>query len=277
MTAANARDAIAQQYSLRDGVKERIVFVRVAAQKVPASSGTAAKPRKLETLREGQKFGAQFDEYFVRVQNKAGEPLLREKTVDGKFMREVLFQKVGPAIRKAYSSLPKTVPIYLQFDNAGGHGGAEAIAGYTDMMREKFNIICVFQSPSSPDFNALDRGVWMSLQAATAKLTRGMRRDFAMLHDCVVGAWDAMSAGKIQNICNSVKVACEAALECDGGNTTSETRRSSKKNGVNLKVETYEEQSDDESDDSDEEEGGDWWNDVSDDDSDVDDADDDVE
>ena len=202
---------------------------------------------------------------------------MREKTVDGKFMREVLFQKVGPAIRKAYSSLPKTVPIYLQFDNAGGHGGAEAIAGYTDMMREKFNIICVFQSPSSPDFNALDRGVWMSLQAATAKLTRGMRRDFAMLHDCVVGAWDAMSAGKIQNICNSVKVACEAALECDGGNTTSETRRSSKKNGVNLKVETYEEQSDDESDDSDEEEGGDWWNDVSDDDSDVDDADDDVE
>jgi hypothetical protein len=38
------------------------------------------------------------------------------------------------------------------------------------MMRKKFNIILLFQSPSSPDFYALDRGVWMCSQAAAAKL-----------------------------------------------------------------------------------------------------------
>ena len=201
---------------------------------------------------------------------------MREKTVDGKFMREVLFQKVGPAIRKAYSSLPKTVPIYLQFDNAGGHGGADAIAGYTAMMKEKFNIICIFQSPSSPDFKALDRGVWMSLQAATAKLTRSMRHDFAILHECVEKAWGEMSADKIQNICKSVITACEDALKCDGGNVTSESRRSSKKNGVVLKTAPYEELSSDESEEEDEE-VDDWWNEVSDDDEVVDEDEDDDE
>ena len=140
------------------------------------------------------------------------------------------------------------------------------------MMKEKFNIICIFQSPSSPDFNALDRGVWMMIQAETAKLARNKRRDFALLHECVVGAWENMCGTKIQNICNSVGTACEAALKCDGGNEKSETTRSSKKNGLDLKAASYEEESGDESEDDDDDEK-DWWNIVSDDDFDVDDAD----
>ncbi len=189
-------------------------------------------------------------------------------------MREVLFTKVGPAIRAAFCKVPKEKEIYCQCDNAGGHGGKEVIESYTKMMKEKFNIVLLFQSPNSPDFNGLDRGAWMAVQAATAKLSRGKRRDFQMLHECVMTAWNDMSVEKIQNICLSVKTACEGALKCGGGNELSETRRTSKKNGVNLKAEPYEEQEVDESEDEDEE-IVDWWNEVSDDDSDVDGDDDD--
>lgn len=276
MTPAQARDQLAAGVELRDGVKERIVFVRVKKAKVSASAGVKAKQRQLETLREGQSFGDKYEEYFIRVQNKKGDKRSADTNVDGKFMKKILKEQIGPAIRRAYWWVPKEEEIYCQLDNAGGHGSKEVIEGYVRMMKEKFNIILVFQSPSSPDFNALDRGVWMCSQAETAKLSRNLRRDFKSLHECVMKAWNGMSPTSITNICNSVVTACEESLKCGGGNEKSERRRSSKKLGINLKTEPVDIQAGAESESGEENDHGDeaevdWWDEVSDQDSDADD------
>jgi hypothetical protein len=274
MTPAQARDKLAENFPLREGVKERIVFVRVKKAKESASAGKKAKQRQLETLPEGQAFGDRFEEYFIRVQNKKGDTVEKDKNVDGAFMRKVLLKQVGPAIRKAYHWVPRETPIYCQLDNAGGHGGTEVIKEYTAMMEDRFNIVLLFQSPSSPDFNALDRGVWMCSQAAAAKLARDKRRDLKALNECVLKAWNDMSSESIANICKSVVTACEGALTCGGGNEKSEKKRSKLKLGINLKTEPIDIQDGAESDNDEEIDQGeeadvDWWDDVSDDDSDV--------
>jgi len=280
MTPAQARDQLAAGVNLRDDVKERIIFVRVKKAKVAASAGVKAKQRQLETLREGQSFGDKYEEYFIRVQNKKGDKRSADTNVDGKFMKKILKEQIGPAIRKAYKWVPKEESIYCQLDNAGGHGSKEVIEGYVTMMKDRFNIILEFQSPSSPDFNALDRGVWMCSQAAAAKLARPLRRDFKSLHECVMKAWNGMSSTAITNICNSVVTACEESLKCGGGNEKSEKRRSSKKLGINLKTEPVDIQAGAESESDEENLHGDeaevdWWDEVSDQDSDADDADED--
>jgi hypothetical protein len=139
------------------------------------------------------------------------------------------------------------------------------------MMRKKFNIILIFQSPSSPNFNALDRGVWMCSQAAAAKLVRDKRRDLKALNECVIKAWNEMSSTSITNICKSVVTACEEAFKCGGGNERSERKRSKLKLGINLKTEPVDIQDGAETDSDEENEQGDdaevdWWNDVRDDD-----------
>ncbi len=51
-------------------------------------------------------------------------------------------------------------------DNAGGHGTREAREEYTRQLLEEFNIEIIQQSACSPEVNALDLGIWMSIQLA---------------------------------------------------------------------------------------------------------------
>ena len=154
-------------------------------------------------------------------------------------MAKALKEQIGPAIRNvAYKNIPLETPIYLQFDNAGGHGSIKVIAEYTKMMLDDFNIVCVFQSPQSPDFNALDLGVWMTVQAAVSKLTRQQRMSIQVLTTCVEQAWKDLHPDKILNITNYVRTAMEECLKCDGGNERSEYMRTSKA-GTNYSAATY--------------------------------------
>jgi hypothetical protein len=51
-------------------------------------------------------------------------------------------------------------------DNAGAHGTREAREEYTRQLLEDFNIEIIQQSACSPEVNALDLGIWMSVQSA---------------------------------------------------------------------------------------------------------------
>jgi hypothetical protein len=68
-------------------------------------------------------------------------------------------------------------PIYLILNNAGGHGTRQAIDEYTRQLREQHNMILRFQPPCSPELNALDLGIWMSLQSAVECSHQNRRRD----------------------------------------------------------------------------------------------------
>jgi len=267
--------------------KKKLCFVREKKAAVPATDGRKGKSRVLEYLKPGAKFGAHFDEYYIRVKNVKGDPYdkvgdeanntvkkfcsppllsspppprhpTQATTVDGAFMFDILKNKIGPAIRKAYARVPPDTIIYLQFDNAGGHGSDKAIEEYKAMMMELFKIECVFQSPQSPDFNALDLGVWMTIQAAVSKLTRQQRMSIQVLTTCVEQAWKDLHPDKILNITNYVRTAMEECLKCDGGNERSEYMRTSKA-GKNYSAATYagmtEEKVEEEEEEEEEEEG----------------------
>ena len=48
----------------------------------------------------------------------------KDVNCDSTFMMNTM-NKIGTSIRSHYSFLPKTTPIYLFMDNAGGHGKTE--------------------------------------------------------------------------------------------------------------------------------------------------------
>jgi len=63
--------------------------------------------------------------------------------------------------------------LWLQMDNAGGHGADAMKIRMEEMMKKDFNITIEWQPAQSPDLNALDLGVWMSMQTAVAELGEG--------------------------------------------------------------------------------------------------------
>ncbi len=67
-------------------------------------------------------------------------------------------------------SFPPLEPRYV-LDNTGGHGTRAVIEEYKRRVRQEKNIIIKFQPASSPEINALDLGIWMSLQSADGTQT----------------------------------------------------------------------------------------------------------
>ena len=79
-------------------------------------------------------------------------------------------------------------------DSAGGHGTNEGIAKYKADLEKDYKIILVHQIPQSPDTNALDLGIWMSLQSAVKKNHRLRRGDTEALHQTVLKVWDEVAS-----------------------------------------------------------------------------------
>jgi hypothetical protein len=68
--------------------------------------------------------------------------------------------------------IPMEMPIYLILDNAGDHGTRAAREEYTRRLRNEYNIKIKFQPACSPEVNALDLGIWMSLQSVVERMHR---------------------------------------------------------------------------------------------------------
>lgn len=54
-------------------------------------------------------------------------------------------------------------------DNTGGHDTGDVIKEYITILKDKHNVIVVFQVPRSPYTNLLDLGVWCSLESEVEK------------------------------------------------------------------------------------------------------------
>ena len=103
-------------------------------------------------------------------------------------------------------------------------------------MWDKFKIRCVFQSAQSPEFNALDLGVWMSVQTAVSKLSRGQRMNIKSLTACVNEAWDQLEEKKLQSIVDYVPIAMQGCIDDNGGNKKCESRRSTKEEKLTARL-----------------------------------------
>jgi hypothetical protein len=95
----------------------------------------------------------------------------REVNCNSQYMLEKM-PIVGAKIRRKMPWVPQGTTINLIMDNAGGHGMQEAIDEYTAGLQREFNIRIKHQAPRSPETNALDLGIWCSIQSAVEKLHR---------------------------------------------------------------------------------------------------------
>ncbi len=66
-----------------------------------------------------------------------------------------------------------------------------------DKKRNKHNIILKFQPKCSPELNALDLGIWMSLQSAVECRHWNRQRDVSALATTVQEAWADLPADTI--------------------------------------------------------------------------------
>ena len=110
-------------------------------------------------------------------------------------------------------------------DNAGGHGTQEARDEYTRRLRDDFNIVIIQQSARSPEVNALDLGIWMSVQSAVERSHRNRRRDPNGLAATVKEAWENLPRETIQRVFNRIPLVLELIVASGGDNITVEDQR----------------------------------------------------
>ena len=139
-------------------------------------------------------------------------------------MRQTM-PEVGEAIRRTMPWIPRAQSIYLQMDNAGGHGTNATRHEYTELLLQQFNIIVHHQSPRSPETNVLDLGLWNSLQSAVEKLHRDKRTDADAIAHSALQAWRALPSDKISRVFSRIPVVLDLIIEDQGGNDKVEGRR----------------------------------------------------
>jgi len=177
----------------------------------------------------------QLKDLTVKVEYRQGDTIQEDTSCDSEYMKKTLLEKVGPAMRAHFLYLEEgrslglpPVKLWLQMDNAGGHGSNEAIEYYTRKMLEDFNIVIEFQPPRSPELNLLDLGLWMSMQSRVELyLTRTERQSSpeAIWKACekVFSEFDASTISAVNKRLED-KV-WDLILEENGDNTRVEERR----------------------------------------------------
>ena len=85
-------------------------------------------------------------------------------------------------------------------DNAGGHGTQEVREEYTRRLRDEFNVQIIQQSARSPEVNALDLGIWMSVQSHVERRHRERTRDPDGLAVSMLEAWENLTVNTIQRV-----------------------------------------------------------------------------
>ena len=96
---------------------------------------------------------------------------------------------------------------------------------YVALLKEKHNVVCVFQRPRSPATNMLDLGVWMAFQSLVEKLHLEKRQESKALCNTVDQAWEDMDAIKLRNVYERWKLVLDLIIKDDGGDRYIEANR----------------------------------------------------
>jgi hypothetical protein len=235
MTIAELRGTVTDNYQLEDDVADRLSFSYQTF--IGKSGNTDTKLLEDDDLVEQIEYRLnetnEIDylnilEVSMSVRYEKGDLIEEDVNCDSTFMLANI-HKVGEAIRTAFRWVPRAQVCYLYMDNAGGHGTVEAIAQYTAILKDEFNIEIVHQIPRSPETNTLDLGIWCSLQWAVDRLMRGRRGDIHALNKGVREVWastDLQTA--FVNVWKRLGRVLHLIEEDDGGNDLVEGKRGKK-------------------------------------------------
>ena len=225
MPLEDLQEALAGHYGLNDEVRDRLVLKYYRSQTTEGSKPKVMyvdHARKPTPTREVLLMGG----HSLAVRMKKGDEREVDCSCDSAFMERIM-DEMGQAIRDVYDTLgvSREIPIFLFMDNAGGHGTREAIDAYVALLKEKHNVVCVFQCPRSPATNMLDLGVWMAFQSVVEKLHLSMRQEVRALCNTVDRAWDELDATKLRNVYERWKLVLDLIIKDEGGDRYIEANR----------------------------------------------------
>ena len=231
MTADDIKEALKNQYDLDEYVSERLVigyetFTEAGNKKwKELNSLDVLDELGIRTTVEGDQVAITLDDLEFYVQQNQGDEVDEDVSCDSSFMLEII-PTIGQALRNSFHWVPANEKIYLFMDNAGGHGTDVAIALYTGILLDQFNVEVVWQVPRSPETNMLDLGVWMSIQSAVTRVHHMRRCHHDALARSVVDAWNHyLSLAAFKNVHCRLRVVLSCIVEDKGGSSLVESKR----------------------------------------------------
>ena len=93
----------------------------------------------MRVTKEGQRVPTTINDLELFVQQQQGDQVDEDVTCDSTFMLQMI-PTIGQKLRAAFHWVPENQKIYLFMDNAGGHGTDVAIAQYTGILKNQFNV-----------------------------------------------------------------------------------------------------------------------------------------
>ena len=165
------------------------------------------------------------EDIFIKVRVEKGEIIEVDCSCDSEYMLAAM-DRVGEAIRLAFHWIPKEELCFLNIDNAGGHGTKVAVAAYTKLLKDKYNVVIIHQVPRSPYTNLLDLGVWCSLQSHVEKEHYLKRTDIHALVSSVERVWkNASLTEAIGRVWGRLRNVLVLIQKDGGGNNLVEMKR----------------------------------------------------
>ena len=145
----------------------------------------------------------------------AREAELKLFSVDGNAWRDMMVEKVFPAVRNAYKHAKKHVVI--QIDGAKPHTKSSIQASIEEeCCKQGYNITVERQPAQSPDFNVLDLGFFHSLQVRASQIKAG--GNLQDIVDAVTTAFHNHDPSTLKRVWQALFHVFDATLRHDGGN-----------------------------------------------------------
>ena len=238
MTVDDLADTLSQQFALDENTVQRLV-VSYTHFEPNRNNGFNAKKiyvggnsdldkiigKKFRPSEDSDELELTMDDLQLFVEYKKGDEMIEDISCDSEYMLDVL-PRMAKAIRKKFEKyVPPNKLIYLQMDNAGGHGTNDAKQRYADLLLKDFNIKIVWQPPRSPELNLLDLGVWRTLQSRTEKVAYELRNTKDAIWTAANEAFSQTPPKKLTNVVERLKLVYSLIVDDDGDNNKVETQR----------------------------------------------------
>lgn len=148
-----------------------------------------------------------------------GEVYMKQENMDGELFREIVTEKIFPAIKK---KLKRAKSVRLIFDRGGGHDITTSLPALNKIgAKMKPRVIVECQPANSPDCNIWDLGLLNSMKSRLP-IVRYVSDAEKTIEDRIVDevmkVWDMFPSDKFHAIFETLKMVHRSIIQFKGGN-----------------------------------------------------------
>ena len=149
------------------------------------------------------------------VNRVAGTPVTKALNVDTKVYRDLIINKVVPAIVEKWPQSQRKNTVKIQQDNAPVHIKPTDPAFVAAVENSNMDIQLVFQPPNSPDLNVLDLGFFNAIQTLQYQANP---KNIDELIEAVATSFNKLELQKLDNIFLTLQKVMECVILAKGSN-----------------------------------------------------------